>query len=113
MHQVAQAVAQDARIVYVDNDPMVPAHSRALKTGDGTAVIRADLRDAAAILEHPDTRRLIDFSQPLAILFVAVLHFVGDPGAQQAVAAFTSVAVPGSYVVLSHITGIKQGKHQP
>ena len=105
VHQVAQAVAQDARIVYVDNDPMVPAHSRALKTGDGTAVIRADLRDAAAILEHPDTRRLIDFSQPLAILFVAVLHFVGDPGAQQAVAAFTSVAVPGSYVVLSHITG--------
>jgi len=105
VHQVAQAVTPDAQVVYVDNDPMVLAHSRALKTGNGTAVIRADLRDAATILDHPDTRRLIDFTQPLAILFVAVLHFVGEPDAQQAVAAYTSVAAPGSYLVLSHITG--------
>ena len=53
------------------------------KTGEGTAVIHADLRDAGTILDYPDTRRLIDFSQPLAILFVAVLHFVGDPDATQ------------------------------
>jgi S-adenosyl methyltransferase len=83
----------------------VLAHSRALKTGEGTAVIRADLRDADTILGHPDTRRLIDFSEPLAILFAAVLHFVGGPDAGAAVARFTGAAAPGSYLVLSHITG--------
>jgi hypothetical protein len=105
VHQVAQAIAPDARVVYVDNDPMVLAHSRALKTGEGTAVIHADLRDADTILAHPDTRRLIDFSQPLAVLFVAVLHFVGGPDAHDAVARFTGAAAAGSYLVLSHATG--------
>ena len=105
VHQVAQAIAPGTRVVYVDNDPMVLVHSRALKTGDNGAVIHADLRDAATILGHEDTRRLIDFTQPLAILFAAVLHFVPDPDAQQAVASFTSVAPPGSYVALSHVTG--------
>jgi hypothetical protein len=105
VHQVAQAITPGARVIYVDNDPMVLAHSRALKTGEGTAVIRADLRDPDTILGHPDTRRLIDFSEPLAILFVAVLHFIGDPDAGAAVARFTGAAAPGSYLVLSHITG--------
>jgi hypothetical protein len=105
VHQVAQATAPDARVVYVDNDPMVHAHSRALKTGEGTAVIRADLRDSGAILAHPDTGRLIDFSEPLAVLFVSVLQFVGDDDARAAVARFTSAAAPGSYLVLSHVTG--------
>ena len=104
VHQVAQAIAPDARVVYVDNDPMVLAHSRALKTGEGTAVIRADLRDPATILGHPDTRRLIDFSQPLAVLFAAVLHFVADPDAGAAVARFTGATAAGSYLVLSHVT---------
>jgi hypothetical protein len=105
VHQVAQAITPGARVVYVDNDPMVLAHSRALKTGEGTAVIRADLRDPDTILGHPDTRRLLDFSEPLAVLFVAVLHFVGGPDAYAAVARFTGAAAPGSYLVLSHITG--------
>jgi hypothetical protein len=104
VHQVAQAITPGARVVYVDNDPMVHAHSRALKTGEGTAVIRADLRDSAAILGHPDTGRLIDFSEPLAVLFVSVLQFVGDDDARAAVARFTGAAAPGSYVVLSHVT---------
>ena len=104
VHQVAQAIAPDARVVYVDNDPMVLAHSRALKTGANAVVIQADLRDAGPILEHPDTRRLIDFSQPLAVLFVAVPHFVPDPDAHQAVARFTSRTAPGSYLMLSHVT---------
>ena len=102
VHQVAQAIAADTRVVYVDNDPSVLAHAQALTAGAHTAVIHADLRDPAAILAHPDTHRLIDLTQPLAILFVAVLHFVPDPDAQQAVAAFTSVAAPGSYLALSH-----------
>jgi O-methyltransferase involved in polyketide biosynthesis len=105
VHQVAQAIAPGAHVVYVDSDPMVMAHARALKTGEGTAVIHADLRDPATILSHPDTRQLLDLSKPLAILFVAVLHFVPDPDAHEAVAAFTSAAAPGSYLVLSHATG--------
>src|SRR6202034_921575 len=105
VHQVAQAIAPDAHVVYVDNDPMVFAHARALKTGDGTAVIHADLRDPDTILSHPETRRLIDFSNPLAILFVAVLHYVPDPEAHEAVAAFTQVAAPGSHLVLTHAAG--------
>ena len=104
VHHVAQEIEPGARVVYVDNDPMVLAHSRALKTGDGTTVIKADLRDAASILEHPDTQRLIDFSQPLAILLVAVLHFVGDPDAHQAVVRYVSEAQPGSYLVIGHGT---------
>jgi O-methyltransferase involved in polyketide biosynthesis len=104
VHHVAQAIAPGARVVYVDKDPMVLAHARALKTGDNAAVIHADLRDTDTILSHPDTRRLIDFGQPLAVLFVSVLHFVADPDAHQAVARLTNAAAPGSHLVLSHAT---------
>jgi len=109
VHQVAQHVNPAARVIYVDNDPMVLAHSRALKTGGGTAVIQADMRDPDSILSHQDTRRLIDFSQPLAILFVAVLHFVADADADAddphaIVARFTDSAAPGSHLVVSHVT---------
>ena len=103
VHQVAHSIAPEARVVYVDKDPMVLAHSRALKTGDRTAVIQADLRDTGTILSHPDTQRLIDFTQPLAVLFVAVLHYVPDPDAEQAVARFISVTAPGSYLAISHV----------
>jgi predicted O-methyltransferase YrrM len=105
VHQVAQAIAPDARVVYVDNDPMVLAHARALKTGEGTAVIHADLRDVGTVLDHPQTRRLIDFTQPLAVMFVSVLHFVPDPDAHQAVARYVEAAAPGSYLVVSHASG--------
>jgi hypothetical protein len=104
VHQVAQGIAPEARVVYVDNDPMVLAHSRALKTGDGTAVIHADLRDREAILGHPETRQLIDFSQPVAVLFAAVLHFVSDTDACEAVSGFTNTGAPVTYLVLSHAT---------
>jgi len=104
VHQVAQGIAPESRVIYVDNDPMVLAHARSLKTGSRAAVIRADLRDADTILARPDTRRLIDFSQPLAVLFVAVLHFVEDPDAHQAVARYKDAAPPGSYLVVSHGT---------
>lgn len=104
VHQIAQQANPAARVVYVDNDPMVLAHSRALKTGTGTAVIHADLRNPDAVLRHPDTCRLIDFSQPVAILLIAVLHFVADPDAGAAVARYVGAASPGSYLVISHVT---------
>ena len=106
VHQVAQDINPDARVVYVDNDPMVLAHSRALKTGGNTVVIEADLREPQVILDHPGTRKLIDFSQPLAVLLVAVLHFVSDDDDPPAiVAASATPSRAGSYLVLSHVTG--------
>ena len=106
VHQVAQDINPDARVVYVDNDPMVLAHSRALKTGGNTVVIEADLREPQAILDHPGTRTLIDFSRPLAVLLVAVLHFISDnDGPSAIVAAIRDALPPGSYLVLSHVTG--------
>jgi hypothetical protein len=102
VHQVAQDINLDALVVYVDNDPMVLAHSRALKTGGNTVVIEADLR---AILDHPGARKLIDFSQPPAVLLVAVLHFVSDDDDPPAIVAAIRDALPaGSYLVLSHVT---------
>ncbi len=105
VHQVAQQVNPSARVIYVDNDPMVLAHSKALKTGAGAAVIQADMQNPDAILNHEETLRLIDFDRPLAILFVAVLHFIADADQPHAtVARFLHAAVPGSYLVLSHVT---------
>jgi hypothetical protein len=106
VHQVAQAVNPGARVVYVDNDPMVLAHSRALKTGGNTAVIEADLRDPAAILNHSRTLELIDFRQPLAVLLVAVLHFISEADDPYAIVGSICEALPpGSYLVISHATG--------
>lgn len=106
VHQVAQEVNPGARVVYVDNDPMVLAHSRALKTSGSTVVIQADLREPRTILDHASTRKLIDFTQPLAVLLVAVLHFISDDDDPAAiVATILETLPPGSYLVISHVTG--------
>jgi hypothetical protein len=106
VHQIAQWANPAARVVYADNDPAVIAHSRALKTGPGVAVIDADLRDPGKILGHPATAALIDFTQPVAILFVAVLHFIPDADDPHAVVRrYLSAAAPGSFLVISHATG--------
>ena len=85
---------------------MVLAHARGLKTGPGTAVIQADMRDPDSVLRNAQTRDLIDFSQPLAILFVAVLHFLsGHDDPRAVVERFLSSAAPGSHLVISHATG--------
>src|SRR3954463_12360796 len=78
-HQTAQEINPEARVVYVDNDPIVLAHGRALlATNNTTTVITADMRDPGVILADPDLGRLIDFSRPVAVLFVAVFHFIRD-----------------------------------
>lgn len=78
-HTVAQAIAQQARIVYVDNDPLVLAHARALLTSNrhgACAYLDADLRDPGAIVR--EAARTLDFTQPVGVLFLAVLHFIAD-----------------------------------
>ncbi|MFE3879716.1 SAM-dependent methyltransferase [Kitasatospora sp. NPDC059146] len=105
-NEVAQRVAPDARVVYVDNDPIVATHARALLAGHPaghTSVIEADLRDPEAILRHPALGAAIDLSQPVALMLVAVLHFIRDEeGAQQIVRTLREVLAPGSALILSH-----------
>jgi S-adenosyl methyltransferase len=106
IHEVARSIHPGARVLYVDNDPMVCAHARALlATNDGVAAIQGDIRVPQAILDDPVTRALIDFTQPVGLLFVAVLHFLTEddrPGEQ--VAAFRWRMANGSMLGVSHIT---------
>ncbi|GAA2185796.1 SAM-dependent methyltransferase [Micromonospora lupini] len=107
-HEVAQAVAPESRVVYVDNDPIVLAHARALlsSTPEGvTAYIDADLRDPERILRHPELLRAIDLAQPVALMLVAVLHFVPDDDDPYALVRRLLDALPaGSYLAASHAT---------
>ena len=105
--EVARAVRPEARVAYVDYDPIVAVHSRALLAGDEsrTAVVLADVREPKTILEHPRVLELLDFDQPVAVLMVALLHFVGhDEDAAGIVAAFRDALAPGSALVISHGT---------
>jgi hypothetical protein len=108
VHEVAQAVAPSSGVVYADNDPLVLAHARALLTSSPegrTAYIHADLRDPQSILSDPAAREVLDFSQPIALMLVAVLHFVPDEFKPAQVMATLIDALPsGSYLVASHIT---------
>jgi len=105
VHEIAQAIAPDARVVYVDNDAMVVTHSRALLAGDNTIAIQADLREPDVILGHPEVRELIDFDQPVALLLVAILHFIPDDQDPLGIVARFRDALPtGSYLAISHGT---------
>jgi hypothetical protein len=105
VHQIAQAIAPDARVVYVDNDAMVVTHGRALLAGDNTLAIKADLREPDVVLGHPEVRELIDFDQPIALLLVAILHFIPDEEGPLGIVARLRDALPtGSYLVISHAT---------
>ncbi|GAA2804099.1 SAM-dependent methyltransferase [Crossiella cryophila] len=99
-------VAPEARVVYVDNEPVAVAHSRMmLKDSDRAAIVHADLRDPDTILNAPETRRLLDFDQPVGLLIVAVLHFVLDTDLVKTVLArYREQLAPGSFLVLSHGT---------
>jgi hypothetical protein len=107
-HDVVAEVVSDGRVLYVDNDPIVVARGRELVAaaggaGDRTAMIEGDLRRPDGILAHPETRRLIDFSAPVGMLMVAVLHFVHDEDDPYGLVKRYLDAVPsGSYLALSH-----------
>lgn len=105
-HEVAQAIAPDCRIVYVDNDPLVLIHARALLTSarQGSCdYLDADLHDTRAILAG--AAHTLDFTKPVAVLLLAVLHFVPDADCPAGVvAALTGALAPGSYLAVSHLT---------
>jgi hypothetical protein len=104
-HEVAQAAAPACRVVYVDYDPVVLAHARALLVGSGEGLVDyldADLRDTGAILEQAS--RTLDFSRPVAIMLIAILHAIGDDDdPYQIVGKLLGAVPPGSYLALSHV----------
>lgn len=106
VHEIAQQAAPGARVVYGDIDPVAVAHSRAILTGNAsTGVIEADVRDPEKILAHPEVQRLIDFTEPVALLLAAVMHFVTDAEDPWQIArTLLDALAPGSYLVLSHVT---------
>ena len=105
-HEVAQSFAPQARIAYVDNDPLVLTHARALLTSaseGATSYTHADLRDPRAILSHPEVTNVIDFTRPVALLLVSVLAFLPDDDDPWTVVATLMDGLPsGSYLALSH-----------
>jgi S-adenosyl methyltransferase len=110
VHEVAQEAAPDARVVYVDNDPIVLAHARALLTSQDageTAFILADLREPKSILDHPALTSTLDLGQPVALLVVAVLMYfrdTDDPNPFEMVATLLERLPSGSYLAITHPT---------
>jgi len=107
-HEVSQAAAPDARVVYVDNDPIVLAHARALMTSDpagATAFILGDFREPGKILADPALRNTLDLDLPVALILVALLHFFTDDENPQAIVSSLVDALPsGSYLVMTNLT---------
>jgi S-adenosyl methyltransferase len=109
VHEIAQAIDPQALVVYADNDPIVLAHARRLlsDTPDGrtTAYIHADLRRPDTILNHPDLHTTLDLTKPVALLLIAVAHFLTDSDDAYGNAAhLTEALAPGSYLAMSHST---------
>ncbi|WP_043616436.1 SAM-dependent methyltransferase [Nonomuraea candida] len=106
VHEVARKVLPDAKVVYVDHDPVVLVHARALLAGQGdTTVVQGDLRDPAAILKDPEVVRTLDFDRPVAVLLVAVMHFIAESDhPARILSTLREALAPGSYLVMSHGT---------
>ena len=104
VHEVAGQVAPGSRVVYVDNDPIVHVHANALLTGSGTTgIVLADLREPREILTHPKVRELIDFSEPVALLLIAILHFITEEENPHGIVATLRDGLPsGSFLAMSH-----------
>jgi SAM-dependent methyltransferase len=106
VHEIAQRLAPESRVMYVDVDPVAVAHSREILAGnDRTAIIQEDLRHPRQILDHPEVRGLLDFTQPIAVMIVAVLHFIPDSDDPAGLlATLREALVPGSYLALSQVS---------
>jgi hypothetical protein len=105
VHEVAQSIAPESRVVYVDIDPVAVSESLELLAGtDYTTAVLGDLRSPQAILDHPQVRDVLDFDQPIALLLMGILHFVADDDvAMPSVAHLIDALPPGSYLAMSHL----------
>ncbi|MFE7119114.1 SAM-dependent methyltransferase [Streptomyces sp. NPDC057654] len=114
VHEIAQAADPAARVVYVDHDPVAVAHSRAVLDGDPrSAIVAADLRAPLEILASPEAGRLLDLDRPVALLLVAVLHFMEDKDDPwKAVARLRDALAPGSLLVMTHAS-LEGGPRKP
>ncbi len=102
VHQAARAVLPSARVAYVDIDPMVLSHARALlTTDDGVTAVAADLRDPAAVLADPQLRAVIDLREPVCVILAAVLHFLDADAARAVTAGYARLMAPGSCLAIS------------
>jgi O-methyltransferase involved in polyketide biosynthesis len=105
-HEIAQQAAPEARVVYVDNDPIVLTHGRALLAANGnTTVVTADMRRPAEVIGHDDVRALIDFDQPVGVLLIAMTHFLTTEEREPVMATLRAALAPGSFLALTHVTG--------
>jgi SAM-dependent methyltransferase len=105
-HQIAHRTAPEARIVYVDIDPLVPAHAAAQEAGSQVITLRADLREPDQVLSDARVRGLFDFGEPVGIMFMCVLHCLWDnEDPWGVVRQFRDAVAPGSHLALSHMTG--------
>ena len=106
VHQVARERDPQAHVAYIDHNPVVISHARALLcTAPGICAVEGDLRDTAGILNHPDLRAVIDLDAPVAIVLGAILHFIPEEDSpHKLVQMLTAAVAPGSYLVISHAT---------
>jgi SAM-dependent methyltransferase len=107
VHEIAQRINPNVRVVYLDRDPVVLVHARALLAHDLTIAVPGDIRDPHTILADPEIRAHLDFDRPIGLLLVAVLHFLTEQEKPtQIVAAFRDALAPGSHLVLSHVADL-------
>ena len=105
-HDVAQRVAPDAKVAYVDNDPMVVTHAKALLTKAARVIaVPGDMRDPELILANPQLTRVINLAQPVCVLLSGVLHFLDATAAREVATTFTRAIAAGSYMIISVGTG--------
>jgi SAM-dependent methyltransferase len=104
VHEIAQTLDPECRVLYVDNEPVAVAHSDLILEGNERAtILQADLCDPATVLSSESAKRLLDFDQPIAVLMVAVLHFIpNEAHPRDAIVRYLDVMAPGSFLVLSH-----------
>ncbi|WP_329236951.1 SAM-dependent methyltransferase [Actinoallomurus sp. NBC_01490] len=104
-HEIAQEVDPSARVVYVDNDPVVLNHGRALLAADSrTTVVTADMHRPDEVLEHPEVTRLIDFGRPVGVLMIAMVHFLTLDEQPYVMARLRDALAPGSHFTATHAT---------
>ncbi|HVV20037.1 MAG TPA: SAM-dependent methyltransferase [Pseudonocardiaceae bacterium] len=108
VHEIAQRAEPSSRVVYVDNEPVAVAHAELhleQEHNDRATIVQADLRNPEIIFDDPRTKRLIDFDEPVAVLMVAILHFIPDSdGPLDVIGRYRQRMAPGSYLAISHVT---------